>query len=293
MTASFAMTSSSNCLADMPPHEIHNLHILSTDGPVQLTGDGFPLRMGNQTVDSSESKIQALKLQGLVESHESRPSALKLSDLNSDLLAQARRDDGLESLRHTQVDNASLRQLIGLDTLAASQILRRLRDRSMLELHRAGAQSFYTLGPVLAGDRPGHKKLVLDRGELAADRGEIGPDRGETGPISTTAAAGDSLDLDPALHQALASLGTRPRKETLRQVIGLLCSAQWRTGAWLAQLLSYKPGNLANRHLGPMVKEGTLERRFPEKPNHPEQAYRSIPIPPAAIRANPELKAQP
>ena len=168
MTASFAMTSSSNCLADMPPHEIHNLHILSTDGPVQLTGDGFPLRMGNQTVDSSESKIQALKLQGLVESHESRPSALKLSDLNSDLLAQARRDDGLESLRHTQVDNASLRQLIGLDTLAASQILRRLRDRSMLELHRAGAQSFYTLGPVLAGDRPGHKKLVLDRGELAA-----------------------------------------------------------------------------------------------------------------------------
>jgi hypothetical protein len=57
-------------------------------------------------------------------------------------------------------------------------------------------------------------------------------------------------------------------------VIGLLCSDQWRSGAWLAQFLSYKPGNLANRHLGPMVKEGMLERRFPEKPNHPEQAYR-------------------
>jgi ATP-dependent DNA helicase RecG len=188
-----------------------------------------------------------------------------------------------------QVDNASLRQLMGLDTLAASQILRRLRDRELLELHPAGSQSYYTLGPgLLVGDRPGHGSLVLDRGELPVDRGELGPDRGELptdrgelradrgefGPISTTVTAGDSFDLDPALHQALASLGTRPRKEKLRQVIGLLCSDQWRSGAWLAQFLSYKPGNLANRHLGPMVKEGMLERRFPEKPNHPEQAYR-------------------
>jgi ATP-dependent DNA helicase RecG len=195
----------------------------------------------------------------------------------------------LQAHRHTQVDNASLRQLMGLDTLAASQILRRLRDRELLDLHPAGSQSYYTLGPgLLAGDRPDQGKPVLDRGELAADRGELGPDRGElpadrgelgadrgeSGPISTTVTAGDILDLDPALHQALASLGTRPRKEKLRQVIGLLCSDQWRSGAWLAQLLSYKPGNLANRHLGPMVKEGMLERRFPEKPNHPEQAYR-------------------
>ena len=57
--------------------------------------------------------------------------------------------------------------------------------------------------------------------------------------------------------------------------------------------LSYKPGNLANRHLGPMVKEGTLERRFPEKPIHPEQACRSHPTPPPAIRANLEREAQP
>jgi ATP-dependent DNA helicase RecG len=193
----------------------------------------------------------------------------------------------LQAHRHTQVDNASLRQLMGLDTLAASQVLRRLRDRSMLELHRAGAQSFYTLAPgLLAGDRPGQGNLVLDRGRLGADRGE-------SGPIPSTVTGGDILDLDPALHQALASLGTRPRKERLRQVIGQLCSDQWRTGAWLAQLLSYKPANLAHRHLGPMVKEGTLERRFPEKPNHPEQAYRSIPTPPAAIRANLEHEAHP
>jgi ATP-dependent DNA helicase RecG len=533
----------SRCEPPLPPglvvphdgHELVVFDVPSTDGPVQVTGDGFPLRMGDQTVDSSETKIRALKLQGLVESHESRPSSLKLNDLDSNLLAQARRGAGLESLsdsdyllkrkladrrgselvlrqaaellfarlgpdhpnagvrvfrvvgterrlgathnveerpriegnlpqvwqeavgvigglmrqpsrlvgnrfqavseyprfswqeallnaiahrdysiqgncievwlfddrmevvspggllpeldlqellsrkrvhcsrnprlmrtmvdlgltrdqgegiprmfaemedaflpaprieptarnvsvvlrntttfteadrsfverlaaeeltqeefrallqahRHTQVDNASLRQLMGLDTLAASQILRRLRDRELLELHPAGSQSYYTLGPGLwADDRPDQGKLVLDRGERLADRGELGPDRGELpadrgglvsdrgefGAAPSTVTAGEILDLDPALHQALASLGTRPRKEKLRQVIGQLCSDQWRTGAWLAGLLNRQPQNLSDRHLSPMVKDGLLERRFPDIPNHPEQAYRS------------------
>jgi len=51
----------------------------------------------------------------------------------------------LQTHRHTQVDNASLRSLMGLDTLGASQILRRLRDRGLLELHARGSQSYYTL----------------------------------------------------------------------------------------------------------------------------------------------------
>lgn len=505
------------------PHDGHELVVFdvpSTDGPVQVTGDGFPLRMGDQTVDSSESKIQALKLQGLVESHESRPSVLKLSDLNSDLLAQARRGAGLDSLsdadyllkrkladrrgselvlrqaaellfarlgpdhpnagvrvfrvvgterrlgathnveerpriegnlpevwqeavavigglmrqpsrlvgnrfqavseyprfswqeallnaiahrdysiqgncievwlfddrmevvspggllpelnlqellsrkrvhcsrnprlmrtlvdlgltrdqgegiprmfaemedaflpsprieptarnvsvvlgntttlteadrtfverlaaedltqeefrallqahRNSQVDNASLRQLMGLDTLAASQILRRLRDRSMLELHRAGPQSFYTLGPwLLADDRPGQGNLVLDRGGLAADRGGIPFDRGGIAP-DRRGMEPDRGELDPALAQVLASLGTRPRKEKLRQAICQLCSDQWRSVAWLAGILNLQPRNLSDRHLSPMVKDGLLERRFPDIPSHREQAYRT------------------
>jgi hypothetical protein len=36
--------------------------------------------------------------------------------------------------------------------------------------------------------------------------------------------------------------------------------------------------NLSDRHLTPMVRVGTLERRFPQTPTHPEQAYRTISI---------------
>jgi hypothetical protein len=35
-------------------------------------------------------------------------------------------------------------------------------------------------------------------------------------------------------------------------------------------------GNLSERHLAPMVKIGTLERRYPETPTHPEQAYLTV-----------------
>ena len=70
----------------------------SADGPVQVTGDGFPLRIGDQTIETTESKIRALKFQGLVESFESRPSSLNLADLDRDLLTRARQGAGLEAL---------------------------------------------------------------------------------------------------------------------------------------------------------------------------------------------------
>ena len=45
-----------------------------SDVAVQVEGNGFPLRVGDKTVQASESQIQALKFRGVVESWESRPS---------------------------------------------------------------------------------------------------------------------------------------------------------------------------------------------------------------------------
>jgi ATP-dependent DNA helicase RecG len=64
----------------------------------------------------------------------------------------------------------------------------------------------------------------------------------------------------------------------LRQVIGQLCAGHWRTAAWLADQLNIEAGNLSDRHLAPMVRHGTLERRYPETPTHPEQAYRTASV---------------
>ncbi len=136
----------------------------------------------------------------------------------------------LQAHRHTKVENASLRNLMGLDTLGASQILRRLRDRKLLDLHPAGSQSFYTLAPGLApndrgqggGSQVDRGELESDRGDLPSDRGELEPDRGEL--------------IDPKLRPAITLLGARPRKEKLRRVISQLCSSHWRTSASLIQV---------------------------------------------------------
>jgi hypothetical protein len=58
-------------------------------------------------------------------------------------------------------------------------------------------------------------------------------------------------------------------------VIAQLCAGHWRTPGWLADQLKMQAGKLSDRHLAPMVKIGTLERRYPESPTHPEQAYRT------------------
>ncbi|MFN6353183.1 MAG: ATP-binding protein [Cyanobacteriota bacterium] len=189
----------------------------------------------------------------------------------------------LQAHRNTQVHNASLRSLTGVDTLGASQILRRLRDRGLLELHKAGSQSFYTLAPkLLGGDLPEREtpwlvreetvrdwgELPTDRGELGADRGELPRDRGELGADREEPLASD-------LQEAIASLGTRPRRERLRGVISQLCEGQWRSPSWLAQQLGVNADTLSERHLSPMVKSGLLKRRYPDIPTHSKQAYRT------------------
>ena len=159
--------------------------------------------------------------------------------------------------------------------------LRRLRDRSLLDLHPHGANSYYTLPttlsaptqPLIDQDNRGEPSpdrggLTENRGEPALDRGELAPNRGERDT--------DRGELAPEVLAAIQQLGTRPRKERLRAVIASICAQRdWTTPAELARWLNIRPANLTERYLSPMVKAGQIERRFPDAPTHAEQAYRS------------------
>ncbi len=164
--------------------------------------------------------------------------------------------------RRGRVDNAALRSVTGLDTLRASHLLRGLRDRELLTMQGRGADSFYTLTPVV-------RDLAVDRGELSdgsggaarADRGELPADRGE---------------LPADVQRAVDGMGLRPRKERLRAVIGAICAARgWTAAGEIARFLSFSQHNLSGRHLTPMVEAGRLERRYPDNPTHPEQVLQS------------------
>lgn len=72
--------------------------IPNSDVPVQVHGDGFPLRIGDSTVEVTESEVQHRKFRGLSESWEAQPSNIKLPDLDLNLLASAKEGAGLKAL---------------------------------------------------------------------------------------------------------------------------------------------------------------------------------------------------
>jgi ATP-dependent DNA helicase RecG len=197
----------------------------------------------------------------------------------------------LEAYRHGRVDNARMREIRGLETLRASALLRRLRNRGLIDLHAAGAASYYTLpDPLRVGT--GGTALDPDRGGFEGDRGgskrigggskRIGGVRSGSGGFEADrggfeADRGEFLraqGLPPTLIAALSNLGARPRKRALRDLLVELCALRAWTPSELGQLVGVRSDKLVERHLSPLVAEGRLERQYPDNTSHPEQAYR-------------------
>jgi ATP-dependent DNA helicase RecG len=64
--------------------------------------------------------------------------------------------------------------------------------------------------------------------------------------------------------------------ETTRETIRNLCCGKFLTLNQLATLLNRSPDGIRQRFIKPMVDvEKVLERRFPQQPNHEQQAYRT------------------
>ena len=198
-----------------------------------------------------------------------------LAGLGSIELVQEEFRSLLHAHRHGRVDNADMRVLAGFDTLEASLILRRLRDRGLLDLHNHGPNSFYTLPQTLVSDSD-RIDLPADRGEMPADREELPADRVEL-PTDRGGVNRVFDGLPQSIQDEIMALGPRPRKERLRTAIVKICEEfDWVTASELSLLLGLRNGKLTERHLSPMVKNGILERRYPDNLNHPEQAYRAI-----------------
>ena len=65
----------------------------------------------------------------------------------------------------------------------------------------------------------------------------------------------------------------RASKDLMHEVISRLCIKKYLNAEQLSVILDRDMRNLQERHLATMVAEGVLIMRYPETPNHPEQAY--------------------
>lgn len=163
------------------------------------------------------------------------------------------------------VDNTACRDFSGLDTLAASRVLRRLRDRGLLEKQGSGNATYYTL----AAGKPNP-----DGGNIqSALAFELSPSTINTSSSRNEAYRSELATLPPELATLLATLQGRVSTEALRKGILQLCTWEPQTGDQLATLLGKDRHYLRNKHLIPMVRNGALRFLYPESAKHPNQAY--------------------
>lgn len=156
------------------------------------------------------------------------------------------------------VDNTACRDFSGLDTLTASQVLRRLRDRGLLVKQGSGSRTYYTLqSPVAEPDlHPEQTRLPIENEPVLVKGGKL-----------------SRANLPPELATCLPQPGQRLSAEALRALICELCRWQALRGEELATLLDKDLKYLRNKHLTNMLQSRQLNLLYPESPNHPHQAY--------------------
>ena len=67
----------------------------------------------------------------------------------------------------------------------------------------------------------------------------------------------------------------RLKSEETQAIVQALCQNRYLTASHIGELMKRSPAALQSRFLKPMVREGLLRLRYPDKPNQPDQAYTS------------------
>jgi ATP-dependent DNA helicase RecG len=165
------------------------------------------------------------------------------------------------------VYNTACRDFSGLDTLQASNVLRRLRDRGLLNKQGAGNRTHYVLVEATMNQLAMTDLFSQEGGNLEQKGGNLGqegdnlqpPEKGRTMP--------------EALARRLPEAGRNLKTPELRALIKDLCQWQALRTDELAQYLHRDKKYLRTKHLTPMVQAGDLVFLYPESPNHKWQAY--------------------
>jgi len=188
------------------------------------------------------------------------------------------------------VDNQGLREAAGLDTLAASKVLVQLRDQGRLRQVGAGSASRYEIANAFdkgskTPDQHDHSRpydtssTPYDTSSTPYDTSSTPYDTSST-PYDTSSGPSsgpyDTRLLPPDLKRQLEALGERADPHEVRGVLAALCELAPQTPAALSRLIKRDEKLIVRHYISPMLKEGVLERVFPDRPSHPKQAYRTV-----------------
>jgi ATP-dependent DNA helicase RecG len=179
------------------------------------------------------------------------------------------------------IDNATYRELSKVDTLAASQALRRLRDAGLLIQKGRGSATYYVPSDRLAAEE---EALSSNPGTLSSNPQGLSSNP----PVLSSNPSGLSTKFDEALRATLldalpgslaarlGAIGLRhPPQETQELVLALCAVRPWRVDE-LSTVLRRNPEVVRQNYLRPLMRAGKLAMTNPDEPNNPQQAYRTI-----------------
>lgn len=182
------------------------------------------------------------------------------------------------------IDNATWRDINKVDTLTASQSLKKLRDAGLLQQKGRGSATWYQPTGKMLGDDDGLSSnpeglssnplsLSRDLGALSRDPNSLDKAEAERKTkLRQTLLAG----LPGELAARVGALGRRSPPDAVRDVVlDLLQQRPWRLEE-LGQLLQRNPEYVRQKYVQPLLEAARIRMTRPEVPNDPEQAYRAV-----------------
>lgn len=176
------------------------------------------------------------------------------------------------------VTNGRMQQICRLHSRDITLMLKKLEEEGFLIHDGQGRGTTYRIAGTDAVDLADSVDLsdptsLETRPTTSPNTGSSSPNLGSSSP--------NLSPIDPRADPALLQIANpvrgvgRANREVLRQIILDLCRLRFLSIAELASLLDRGPEYVRARFIKPMTDEGLLERRFPQQPNHEQQAYRT------------------
>jgi ATP-dependent DNA helicase RecG len=191
------------------------------------------------------------------------------------------------------IGNAPYRHLTGVDALTARRDLRRLRDIGLLEQKGKGFDTYYAATTALlspehaasSGSSPNEGSAIA----VGVAPVQIPLPTVQTPGLEALSPGSGSLSpglqpLSPGLEgipgelaARLTELGERADPKVVREAIRELCSWRELRPAEIAAALGRTQDYVQRNYLRPMLRDGEIAMTIPERPAHPNQAYRAVP----------------
>ena len=139
--------------------------------------------------------------------------------------------------------------------------LKRLVDNGCLEKSGQGKGTRYNLPNQ---DRPDLLSLLTssDQNEPNSDHNKPSSDHNQKQLL---------IDIAAPVREK-----KRVNPELMRTTILNVCSNEYINLKRLAELLARTPDSIRANYINPMLKEGRLQLQYPDQPNHPKQAYKTV-----------------